>query len=169
VKVGDAEVQGPPALSSPLDLTQLAQEVGHPIEGLLGGTYLREFLVTIAYPSKGLTLRRYDTRDHIHDEFDRVGILLSQQADGSFATAYIFPGSDAATNPALPTCFFGTTTAGGSTILSVDGTSLQGMAGEDADLLLRGTPGDHKTLLVQPACGGAQSSFSVRVDDVLPL
>lgn len=166
VVVAGAEVQGAPAISSPLDLSQLAAEVGHPVEGLLGGTYLREFLVTVDYPSQQLTLRRYDTRDHIRDEFQRVGVLISQSG-GSFSVAYVFPNTDAANNPNL-TCLQGNQRLG-SELISVDGTALTGLAGEDADHLLRGTPGGYKMLVLQPACGGPQVSASIRVDDVLPL
>jgi hypothetical protein len=167
VVVAGAEVQGAPAISSPLDLSQLAAEVGHPVEGLLGGTYLREFLVSADYPSTQLTLRRYDTRDHIHDEFQRVGILLAQASDGSYVVAYVFPKTDAANNPGL-TCVQGTTRPG-STVVSVDGTALGGLAPEDADLSLRGTPGVYKTLVLRSSCDGSMTTASIRVDDVLPL
>jgi hypothetical protein len=168
VVVAGAEVQGAPVLSSPLDLSQLAAEVGHPVQGLLGGTYLREFLVSADYPSTQLTLRRYDTRDHIHDEFIRVGILLAQGSDGSFAVAYVFPKTDASNNTSL-TCPQGNQRLG-ATVVSVDGTALGGLAPEDADLTLRGTAGVYKTLVLQPPCPGfAPVTASIRVDDVLPL
>jgi predicted aspartyl protease len=170
IVVAGAEVQGAPTLSSPLDLSALAAEVGHPIEGLLGGTYLREFLVTIDYPALGVQLRRYDTRDHIHDEFDRVGVLIGRAPDGSYGAAYVFPGSNAddRTNTAIPACFFGSGSSV-SEIVSVDGTALAGMQPDDADTLLRGTPGAMHTLAVKKACDGSAAQMAFLVQDVLPV
>ena len=37
----------------------LAREVGHPVEGLVGGAYLERYLTTIDYPARQITLRPY--------------------------------------------------------------------------------------------------------------
>src|SRR5262249_33614162 len=57
-------------------LDAITDETGHPVDGLLGGNYLREFLVTVDYPHGALRLQRYATRDHIVDEFKRVGVSI---------------------------------------------------------------------------------------------
>jgi hypothetical protein len=45
------------ASRSPIDFGVLAAEIGHPIEGLLGGTYLERYLVSIDYANRQITLR----------------------------------------------------------------------------------------------------------------
>jgi len=47
------------ALRAPLPLTPLEREVGHPVQGLLGGSYLGSYLTTIDYPARTITLRPY--------------------------------------------------------------------------------------------------------------
>lgn len=45
------------AVRSPLNLDVLSAEVGHTVDGLLGGSYLSHYVVTIDYPTRQLTLR----------------------------------------------------------------------------------------------------------------
>jgi predicted aspartyl protease len=45
------------AVRSPVDLDVLSREVGHTIQGLLGGSYLSRYLVTLDYPGRQLALR----------------------------------------------------------------------------------------------------------------
>jgi hypothetical protein len=45
------------AVRSPLNLDALSAEVGHTIDGLLGGSYLSHYLVSIDYPGRQITLR----------------------------------------------------------------------------------------------------------------
>ena len=47
------------AVRSPLDMTLLEREVGHPVQGLVGGAYLQNYLTTIDYPARQITLRPY--------------------------------------------------------------------------------------------------------------
>ena len=58
-------------------IDSMSTELGYPVDGLLGGDFLREFAVTIDYPAGQLMLSRYATRDHIVDEFKRVGLWLA--------------------------------------------------------------------------------------------
>ncbi len=59
VSLGGAEQADVAAVRSPLDPGLLADEVGHPVEGLVGGAYLDHYLTTIDYPARQLTLRPY--------------------------------------------------------------------------------------------------------------
>lgn len=45
------------AVRSPLDMNVLSVEVGHPVDGLVGGAYLQNYIVTIDYPARVITLR----------------------------------------------------------------------------------------------------------------
>src|SRR5439155_5430399 len=56
-------------------LDGIEAEIHHPVEGLLGGNFLREFMVTVDYPGQTLHLQRY-TAPEIVDEFKRVGFEL---------------------------------------------------------------------------------------------
>jgi hypothetical protein len=59
VSVGGATQSNVAAVRSPLDLGSLAREVGHPVQGLVGGAYLDNYLTTIDYPARQITLRPY--------------------------------------------------------------------------------------------------------------
>jgi hypothetical protein len=56
--LAQGEVEG---VRAPLDIEALEREVGHPVEGLLGGAYLSRYLMTIDFPARVLTLRPYAT------------------------------------------------------------------------------------------------------------
>jgi hypothetical protein len=47
------------AVRAPLDLGLIEAEVGHPVNGLLGGRYLENYVTTIDYPARLITLRAY--------------------------------------------------------------------------------------------------------------
>jgi predicted aspartyl protease len=59
VTVAGAAQANVAAVRSPLDLSVLAREVGHPVKGLVGGAYLENYLTTIDYPARQITLRPY--------------------------------------------------------------------------------------------------------------
>src|SRR5262249_44885119 len=60
-------------------LEQLQNEVGEPIDGLLGHSFLREFFTVIDYPNGRLSLHRFANRDYVLDDFRRVGFTLTQE------------------------------------------------------------------------------------------
>jgi hypothetical protein len=59
VNLGGAMQADIAAVRSPLDMNILSSEVGHPVQGLVGGAYLQHYLTTIDYPGRQLTLRPY--------------------------------------------------------------------------------------------------------------
>jgi hypothetical protein len=140
-------------------LDSLASEVHHPIDGLLGGSFLREFLVTIDYPRGVLHLQRYDTRDHISDEFQRVGIQLTASGTSYFA-GVVYQGSDAAAKGLRA----------GDQVLAIDGQALAALNPIAADQLLQGPVGStHRLSLGATALSTlAFTDLVVRVDDLVP-
>jgi hypothetical protein len=48
------------AVRAPLDLGLIEREVGHPVDGLLGGRYLEHYITTIDYQARTITLRAYE-------------------------------------------------------------------------------------------------------------
>ncbi len=137
-------------------LASLSQEVGHPVDGLLGGTYLREFFVTADYTTNTLRLARYATQAHVQDEFRRVGVMLGPARAPSaarYAVAQVLAGTDAAAKGVKV----------GENILSVDGQPLNGLEAGDADNLLHGDVGAVHQL------GFETRTLDVKVDELLAL
>jgi hypothetical protein len=162
ITVGDQTVEGPAVLSLGSDrlLDGLAMEIGHPVDGLLGGSFLREFLVTIDYPKRRLRLQRYVPPSPVPDEFRRVGIELAPSGNG-FTVSTVYPNSDAATKQLSVR----------DVVVSIDGQILAGMNAIDADLLLDGEVGTTKQIGLGTTAnpGIANMVIPVRVDDLLPV
>ena len=163
ITVGGETVLDAPVLTVASDqlLGSLGTELGHPVDGLLGGSYLRNFLVTIDYPGGQLHLQRYATPP-IADEFRRVGFMIAPSTDGStFAVTHVYPGSDAATEGV----------AAGDQVLAINGTTLDPKTQSlTADGLLDGTPGT--TIPIQfgttTSAALANKTVDLRVDDLIP-
>lgn len=140
-------------------LDSIAGEVDHPIDGLLGGNFLREFLVTVDYPRGTVQLRRYATRDHVVDEFHRVGISIGASASGARVVT-VYEGTDAAQKGITP----------GDQLLSVDDRPLDPLDEIGAERAIEGTVGAVKLLgfgaAASPDVNGHQ--IAVRVDDLVP-
>lgn len=137
-------------------LQQLSAEVGQPVDGLLGGTFLREFLLTVDAKAGQLTLRRYPNRNHVRDEFTRLGFALRPITPPPTAglpryqVGLVFPGSDAAAK--------GLTV--GTAVVAINGNPLSMLTPAQAEAQLLGAPG--------PAQVQTDSrSFTVAVEDLL--
>jgi hypothetical protein len=142
-------------------LDALSREIGHPVNCLLGGSYLREFLVTIDYPNGTLQLQRYSPPLAIEDEFKRVGIEIGPGTGGhGYAVAVVYPGTDAAAKMLSV----------GDEILSIDGQSLASLDAIQVDDALDGMVGTTKQLGLGatkiPAL--TNTTITVMVDDLIP-
>jgi hypothetical protein len=160
VAIDTLDVAGPPAASGAgIDelLDSMKSETGRTVDGAMGAPFLREFLVTLDYPAARLELSRYATRDHIHDEYQRVGFDLSAGVDPSggfrYRVAQVYTGSDAA----------GLAVAAGDRVLAVDGQDLGALGPGAADDVLLGPVGSTKTVTV------SDRTIDVRVDELVPL
>jgi hypothetical protein len=162
--VADAPVMS--IMSDPPDdlLKQIGLEIDPSgkklIDGLLGGSFLRNFLVTIDYPNGQLHLQRYDTETWV-DEFQRIGIDIAGLPDSDrhwYAINVVYPGTDAAKQGLVA----------GDEILSIDGTLLDGLGWLAADNLLDGAVGTSKTVVYSTTDTSAQQTLSVLVDDLIP-
>ena len=163
VSVGGEAVTNVPFLNiGDMLLDQLGTEIGHPVDGLLGGSFLREFLVTVDYPRSTVHLQRYANRDHIMDEFKRVGIALGPGiGTHRFNVATVYAGSDAAQKGLSL----------GDEVVTVDGQSLDALDEISADQLLCGTVGTVRQLgfgqtLIRSL---TNSEVGVLVDDLIPI
>ena len=169
ITVGGETVTDPPVMSimsDPTDdlLNQIGLEIDpsgkNLIDGLLGGSFLRNFLVTIDYPNGQLHLQRYDTETWV-DEFQRIGVDIAGLPDSYrhwYAINIVYPGTDAAKQGLVA----------GDEIISIDGTSLDGLGWLAADDLLDGTVGTTKTIVYSTTDTSAPQTLSVLVDDLIP-
>jgi hypothetical protein len=165
--VGDSTIADVPVMtimSTPADqlLDGISNELGTQIDGLLGGSFLRNFLVSIDYPNGQLHLQQYVTPP-IPDEFRRVGITIGLDLTGSnFVVSSVYPNSDAAAKNIMVN----------DQIVAIDGTSLASVGYvASADQLLDGVPGTSKTLTFGKKTGDpslANAMVSVLVDDLIP-
>jgi hypothetical protein len=163
ITVAGEAVATPPVMSIGDSLIEtLSSEVGHPVDGLLGGSFLREFLVTIDYPRGELHLQRYATRAHVVDEFQRVGIAIGAgTAAHRFAVSAVYAGSDAQAK----------SISVGDELVAVDGQALDGLDIVAADRLLDGAPGAQHQLSLGATAQTtlANTTVTVRVDDLVPV
>ena len=163
ITVGGQTVQNAPVMTiGDAVVDALESEVNHPIDGLLGGSFLREFLVTIDYPHTTLLLQRYAPPLMVNDEFKRVGIEIGTGSGGHRYTAgVVYPGTDAAAKQISV----------GDEIVSVDGQSLDALDAIAADESLNGTVGTTKQIKLGATAVPALSNttVSVQVEDLIPV
>jgi Aspartyl protease/PDZ domain len=167
ITVGSETVMDAPVMtimSDPADqlLDGISGELGTQIDGLLGGSFLRNFLVSIDYPNGQLDLQPYLTPP-IPDEFRRVGITIGLDATGTnFVVSSVYPNTDAAAKMIMVN----------DQIVAVGGTSLASVGYvAAADQLLDGTPGTSKMISFGKKTGDpalSDATISVMVDDLIP-
>ncbi len=151
------------ALGNPIGdmlLDGIETEVHHPIDGLLGGNFLREFMVTVDYPGHTLHLQRY-TAATIVDEFKRVGLeLATGSATHHFVIGKVYPGTDAAAKQLMV----------GDELVSIDGQALDPLDAAAADGLLSGTVGATHAIGLGTAqtSGLSNTTVDVLIEDLIP-
>jgi hypothetical protein len=141
-------------------IDSVSSELSETIDGLFGGDFLREFLLTIDYPHGNVELRRYTTRDHIVDEFQRVGMWLDSSGPTGFVVGAVHTGSDAQKKGV----------AKGDEILAIDGTELSGLDLIRADALLDGTPGQTHNIHFGTTANSSleQKAVDLLIEDLIP-
>lgn len=157
LSLGAAQAQGSiVATADTVLLASLTREAGRTVDGLLGGTFLREFLVSIDYAKGELTLHRYAERTHVKDEMVRAGVVLKASTSGTqgYEVGLLFPNTDAAAKGLKV----------GDRVSSIDGQPLVGMDSLQVDRLLIGTAGQTRTFGL--LTGGP---IQVLVEDLIAL
>lgn len=161
LKVGGASVANAAIMTIGDDLlANIEAEVGHPIDGLLGGNFLREFMVTVDYPGQMLHLQRY-TAAVIVDEFKRVGFELGAGSGAHrYSVGVVYQGTDAAAKQLTA----------GDEVVSVDGQGLDTLDSITADGLLNGTVGATHTIGVGNTRGSItpNTTVGILVEDLIP-
>jgi hypothetical protein len=140
------------------NLQSISTDVGHTIDGSLGGTYLHDFYVTIDYPAKEVHLARYSNLGFAVDPAERIGIDIEQNADGNYVVA-------ALTNTAA---------AQGinvdDQVLSISGVSLAPLDASQVAVLQYGLVGAKLSVSFGTASSAAVSgsTLPVVVEELLP-
>lgn len=143
-------------------LDAVAMEVGHPIDGLVGGSFLRQFFVAIDYAGSTLTLARYTVGAPTFDAFDRVGIAITPPGTSGHAlVSGVVAGTDAAAKGVSM----------GDEIVAVDGQPLASLGATKIDVLLSGDVGSSKSVQFGTAASAslANKTVAILVNDLLPL
>jgi hypothetical protein len=164
LSIGGETVLDPPVMTIPGDslLDSLSSELGYTLDGLLGGSFLRNFLVTIDYPKGQLHLQRY-TSPPIPDEFRRVGFEITLNERGTaFVVDRVYPGTDAASKGIIV----------GDVVTDIEEVHLDPVADQfTADTMLDGTPGQRKNITFGASTGNpalANYPGYVLVEDLIP-
>lgn len=142
-------------------IDSVSTELGETIDGLFGGDFLREFLLTVDYPHGNVELRRYTTRDHIVDEFQRVGMWLKPAGALAIVVGAIHAGSDAQKKGVSED----------DEILAIDGVTLPGLDVITADALLEGTPGQTHNIRFGTTTSSSleQKAVDLLIEDLIPV
>jgi hypothetical protein len=161
ISVGDATVVAPVVMTiGDTILDTISQELNRPIDGLLGGNYLREFMVTIDYPGGTLHLQRYLSAT-IVDEFQRVGFELGPGTGAHrYVVGVVYDNTDAKAKMVSV----------GDEIVSIDGTALDSLDSVTADDMLNGVVGSTHAIgfgnTTSPAL--ANTTVNILVEDLVP-
>jgi len=127
------------------------------LAGLVGATFLREFLTVLDYPGRTARFYRYADQSHVPaGEFVQVGLTLERDGSGDVVIAAVLPGTDAEAEGL----------EAGDRVLAIDGVPAAGLSDEELALAVRGEPGD--TLSLEVDQGGSPRTVEVLVEDLLP-
>jgi hypothetical protein len=161
ITVGDATVTNAALMTiGDTILDGIQREIGHPLDGLLGGNFLREFMVTVDYPRGTLHLQRYTTVVTV-DEFKRIGVELAVGIGAHrYVVGTVYAGTDAMAKQLSV----------GDEIVTIDGQALDALDAVTADGLLNGSVGASRAVGLgnARAAGLTNATVAVRVDDLIP-
>lgn len=126
------------------------------LAGLLGHTFLREFLAVLDYPGRTARFYRYRDRTHIPEgEYVQAGVTLERDGAGGVVIERVYPGTDAAARGLAP----------GDRVVTLDGVPVAGLTDDALADALRGEPGE--TLALEVDRDGARLSFTIAIEDLL--
>jgi hypothetical protein len=159
VAVGGATVAGViVAHDSSFDqnLAAVSADVGHTIDGSLGGTFLNSFYVSIDYATQTLSLSPYDDTSFILDAGEHIGITLGSDV-GTYLVATV--STDAAAKGV----------AVGDEVIAVDGQMLASLSELEVATLGFGKVGATENVTFGIAQTVSNMTIPLVVEESLPL
>jgi membrane-associated protease RseP (regulator of RpoE activity) len=138
------------------NLAAVSTDVGHTIDGSLGGDFLHDFYVTIDYPASTVSLARFSDLGFAVDQAEQIGLALEPQGS-NYAVA------------AVSSAVAAKGVSAGDIVASIDGVDLSGLAAAQALLLLYGAVGSTKTVTFGTAAQVENQSLGLVVEEFLPL
>ena len=140
------------------NLASVSEDVGRTIDGSLGGTYLRNFYVTLDYAKHKLTLARYDDVGFFLDQGELLGITLGIEVDGvTYSVTAVTP--DAARKGV----------AVGDVVTALGGTPLASISSVQVAALLYGPVGTTRSVTFGKAATLSGKTVPLVIEETLPL
>lgn len=125
--------------------------------GLLGYTFLRDFMTILDYPEGRARFYRFDERTHFsEDEFVQAGFALRRSEQGEVEVSTVHPNTDAEAQGLEE----------GDRVLQVNDRPAEGMSIEELAGALIGDVGDRVALDVSR--GSTSERFEILIEDLLP-
>jgi hypothetical protein len=138
------------------NLQAISTDVGHTIDGSLGGDFLHDFHLTIDYPATTLHFERYTDLSFAVDQAEQIGISLEQQ--GSQWTVAAVSSTAAAKG-----------VSAGDMVVAIDGVDLDGLDLAQGLVPLYGPVGATKQVKFGQAAQVANQTIALPVEEFLPL
>lgn len=125
--------------------------------GLIGYTFLRDFMTVLDYPGRQARFYRFTERPHVlEDEFVQAGFVLRRTAGGDTEVATVYPDTDAEAQGLEE----------GDEVLQVNGRAAEDMSLEELAGALYGDVGD--TVVLDIDRGGTSQRLEILIEDLLP-
>ncbi|MGH7330855.1 MAG: aspartyl protease family protein, partial [Polyangiaceae bacterium] len=112
-------------------IAEISFEMGDTIHGLIGGTFLERFEVTLDYPNKELHLAPYEDTSFLVDNFHSVGMDIGERVKGGYRIANVPHETDAEAKGVLA----------GDAIVAIDGQAVDPLSLSQVEVLLSGPVG----------------------------
>jgi hypothetical protein len=139
-------------------LQGLEAEVGHKVQALVGGSFLRWYWTTFDYPKHELRLGKYKTTPHIPaHEFQGLGFTMLADTQGNWVVTEVYPDFDAAAQGVVV----------GDTVVQLNGMPIMGVDGTTVQAIIDGFSLGQE-VPVQISDGATTSNLMILIQDLLP-
>jgi hypothetical protein len=159
IVVGDATVERPVIghdAAFDANIAEVSADVGHTIDGSLGGTFLRNYYVTLDYPNLAVNLAPYPDTSFLLDQGEMIGIAVEDVGGGYLVSEVSTAAAAAGVNV-------------GDVVLSIDGQDLASISPLQVATLFYGTVGTTKKVTFGAAAMLDNQSIDLTVEEMLPL
>ena len=159
IVVGDATVDRPVIghdAAFDANIAEVSADVGHTIDGSLGGTFLRNYYVTLDYPNQIVNLAPYPDTGFLLDPGEMIGLMVQYVDGGYFVSAVSTGAAELGVNV-------------GDIVVAIDGQDLASISPLQVATLFYGTVGTTKKVTFGAAATLDGQTVDVTVEEMLPL